>query len=38
MYEITGSVVFKKQDKEGKFKIIDMTDHGDQEYTIKGAE
>ena len=38
MYEIKGSVTFVKEEKEAKFKIIEMTDHGDREYTVKGDE
>lgn len=33
-----GSVTFNQEDKEATFKIVEMTDHGDREYALKGDE
>ena len=36
MYEIKGNITFNKEDKQAKIKLIELTDHGDQEFSIKG--
>lgn len=36
MYELKGSIEFKKQDKIGEVKVIDINALGDREFEVTG--
>lgn len=38
MYELKGKVEFEKEEKKGKLKLEELTDHGDREYKVTGNE